>query len=94
MLVRLPPGFEVFHTTLARAGTPGRPMSSAAQLITPAIRILRLPDVCKATGLGRAMIYRLQAEKRFPRSVKITEHAVGWIEGEVQAWLANRVAAR
>ena len=40
------------------------------------------------------MIYRLQAEQRFPRSVKITEHAVGWIEHEVQKWLAERAAAR
>jgi prophage regulatory protein len=69
-------------------------MSTAALAITPPIRILRLPEVCKATGLGRAMIYRLQAEQRFPKSVKITEHAVGWIESEVQIWLALRAAAR
>lgn len=69
-------------------------MSTAALAITPPIRILRLPEVCKATGLGRAMIYRLQAERRFPKSLKITEHAVGWIESEVQTWLAERAAAR
>jgi len=69
-------------------------MSIAALAMTPPIRILRLPEVCKATGLGRAMIYRLQAAQRFPRSVKITEHAVGWIESEVQTWLAQRAAAR
>jgi prophage regulatory protein len=69
-------------------------MSTAVIAITDPIRILRLPEVCKSTGLGRAMIYRLQAEQRFPKSVKITEHAVGWIEREVQAWLAERVAAR
>ncbi len=57
----------------------------------PAIRLLRLPEVCKATGLGRAMIYRLQAQGRFPRAVKITEHAVGWVEHEVQDWLAKRL---
>src|SRR5690606_8473857 len=36
----------------------------------PAIRLLRLPEVCRVTGLGRAMIYRLQARNSFPRSVK------------------------
>lgn len=71
-----------------------RAMSTAALAFTSPIRILRLPEVCKATGLGRAMIYRLQTEQRFPRSVKITEHAVGWIESEVQTWLAQRAAAR
>ncbi len=30
----------------------------------------------------------------FPQSVKITDHAVGWINAEVQAWLEQRVAAR
>jgi prophage regulatory protein len=56
------------------------------------VRILRLPEVCQRTGLSRAMIYRLQAARRFPQSVRITAYAVGWIEGEVQAWLLQRIA--
>jgi prophage regulatory protein len=59
-----------------------------------AIRILRLPEVCQVTGLKRAMIYRLQQRKRFPQSVKITDHAVGWIDAEIQAWLQRRAAGR
>lgn len=65
-------------------------MSTSTSAGTEAIRILRLPEVCRVTGLGRAMIYRLQARKRFPQSVKITDHAVGWIDSEVQAWLMER----
>jgi prophage regulatory protein len=38
------------------------------------------------------MIYRLQSERRFPRSVKITERAVGWIEHEIQEWLIERAS--
>jgi prophage regulatory protein len=57
------------------------------------IRLLRLPEVCRITGLGRAMIYRLQAKKRFPQSVKVTDYAVAWIDSEVQAWVSQRVAA-
>ena len=60
----------------------------------PLARILRLRDVCHTTGLGRSMIYRLQQEKRFPQSVKITDYAVGWLEAEVQQWLAQRAASR
>ena len=67
---------------------------NASEAAAGAIRILRLPEVCQATGLKRAMIYRLQQRKRFPQSVKITDHAVGWIDAEVQAWLDERVAAR
>ena len=44
------------------------------------------------TGLGRAFIYRLQAERRFPHSIKIGERAVGWLEDEVRNWLAGRIA--
>jgi prophage regulatory protein len=52
---------------------------------------LRLPQVCKVTGLRRSMIYRMQAEKRFPQRIKLTERAVGWLEREVQEWLAKRI---
>ena len=43
------------------------------------------------TGLRRSMIYQMQAEKRFPQRIKLTERAVGWLEREVQEWLAQRV---
>jgi prophage regulatory protein len=38
------------------------------------------------------MIYQLEAEQRFPNRIKIGVRAVGWIESEVQAWLAQRIA--
>jgi prophage regulatory protein len=55
------------------------------------IRILRLPQVCDVTGFCRSMIYLMEAEHRFPKRVKIGTRAVGWLEGDVQAWLANRI---
>lgn len=44
------------------------------------------------TGLCRSLVYQLEAENQFPKRVRLTERAVGWIEGEVQGWLAQRVA--
>jgi len=58
---------------------------------TSFLQILRLPQVCKVTGLGRSMIYQLEAERRFPHRVRIGLRAVGWVDSEVQAWLANRI---
>ena len=55
------------------------------------IRLLRLPRVIDATGLGKTTIYALQAEGDFPMRVKITAHSVAWVEEEVQAWLAARI---
>ena len=70
-------------------GVPGR-----APLRNAPIRLLRLAQVLDITGLGKTMIYELQAQDDFPMSVKITSHSVGWVEEEVQAWLARRIAAR
>ncbi|MFT3906769.1 MAG: AlpA family transcriptional regulator [Steroidobacteraceae bacterium] len=56
------------------------------------VQILRLPDVCRATGLGRSMVYQLEASNQFPRRVKIGARAVGWIEEEIQSWLSDRIA--
>jgi prophage regulatory protein len=58
------------------------------------IRLLRLTQVMDMTGLGRTKIYALQAEGNFPMRVQITPYRVGWIEHEVQAWIATRIAAR
>lgn len=55
------------------------------------VEVLRLPQVIRVTGLCRSTIYQLEAEQRFPRRIKISARAVGWIQGEVQAWLTNRV---
>jgi prophage regulatory protein len=57
------------------------------------LQILRLPQVCVVTGLRRSMIYQLEADQRFPKRIKIGIRAVGWIEGEIQAWVAKRIAA-
>lgn len=61
---------------------------------TPGLNVLRLAAVCRMTGLRRSTIYRMQASGQFPQRVKIGARAVGWIEREVQEWLANRVATR
>ncbi len=55
-------------------------------------RILRLAQVREVTGLGRSCIYQLQAEKQFPQRIKISVRAVGWIESEVQQWVAKRIS--
>lgn len=54
-------------------------------------RILRLKQVRDLTGLCRSSIYQLQAQKRFPKSVKIGPRAVGWVESAVQRWVEEKV---
>jgi prophage regulatory protein len=66
-------------------------MTIQASATDALLRVLRLPQVCSITGLCRSMIYQLEAEKRFPRRIKIGARAVGWIEGEVQGWVTQRI---
>ena len=67
-------------------------MNIATPTPTGLLQVLRLPQVCKVTGLCRSMIYRLETQERFPRRIQISNRAVGWVEGEVQEWLAHRIA--
>ncbi len=57
-------------------------------------RMLRLPDVMKATGLGRSTIYAKIAASDFPPPVKLGARAVAWPESAVAEWLSNRPSAR
>lgn len=58
------------------------------------MQILRLPAVMKKTGLARATVYAYIAQGSFPAPIKLGARASGWIENEVDGWLAARIAAR
>jgi len=53
-------------------------------------RLLRLPAVKEATGLGRSTIYRMIAEHTFPAPVKLAKRAVGWRQEDVREWTNGR----
>ena len=57
-------------------------------------RILRLPEVINRVGLKRASIYQYISIGAFPRSVSLGPRAVGWIEREIDVWLAERIQMR
>ena len=57
-------------------------------------RLLRLPAVSERVGLGQALIPRMAREGLFPRPVKISKRATGWLESEVEAFIEQRVAER
>ena len=59
---------------------------------TPTI-ILRRHAVQARTGLSRSTIYLRVAQGTFPRPIPLGPRAVGWLEGEVEAWLQAQVAS-
>jgi prophage regulatory protein len=77
-----------------RASVPGPPTGVPSVRPATPPRVLRLPDVIKRTGLGKTSIYALQKTGSFPRSIPLTASAVGWIESEIDEWLAMKVAER
>ncbi|EEU9686320.1 helix-turn-helix transcriptional regulator, partial [Escherichia coli] len=46
-------------------------------------RLIRLPEVLHRTGYGKAWIYHLINQNRFPSPVKIGARSVAFIESEV-----------
>lgn len=50
---------------------------------------VRLPKVMQITGLGRTTIYRMIAEARFPRPVRLSQRAVAWRSEDLVAWRAS-----
>ena len=55
---------------------------------------LRIADVCRATGLPRATIYEMVGKGTFPKQVRLSPRAVGWIESEILEWQQARIAHR
>jgi prophage regulatory protein len=58
------------------------------------LSILRRKQVEQRTGLSRSTIYDHIQKGSFPRPIKLGVRAVGWIETEIDAWLATRLAQR
>lgn len=51
------------------------------------LRILRLGDIIRMTGLSKATLYRRIRAGSFPRPVRLGPRARGWREEEVRDWL-------
>jgi len=60
--------------------------------MTSSIRMLRLPDVIRKTGLSRSQIYRLIDIGLFPGQVHLGERTTAWIEAEIEQWLMERIS--
>lgn len=58
-----------------------------------ALTIIRRKQVEARTGLSRSTIYLRVAEGTFPAPISLGARAVGWVESEISAWLADRIEA-
>ena len=58
------------------------------------MKLLNKRETANRAGLSVSTLRRLEKAGRFPRKVKITDFRVGYLEHEVDAWIAERIAER
>jgi prophage regulatory protein len=46
----------------------------------------------RRTGYGKAWIYRLISQERFPKPVKIGSRSIAFVESEIDDWIDKRIA--
>lgn len=56
-------------------------------------RLIRRKEVQAKTGLGASSIYALMKTGEFPQCLNLSERRVAWIESDIDAWIAERVAS-
>jgi prophage regulatory protein len=70
------------------------PVSTGESIVrTSPPRLLRIKQVMERTGLRKTKLYQMQSDGSFPMRTQITSGAVGWVEEDVERWIARRIAA-
>jgi prophage regulatory protein len=67
---------------------------SSVDPTTRPVRILRLAEVRLRTGLSTSSIYNRARDGSFPKQIPLGANSIGWLESEITAWLAARIAER
>jgi prophage regulatory protein len=70
------------------------PRSTAPLIQQTQTALIRRREVERLTALSRSRIYALMATGSFPKPVVLGAMSVAWLEVEVRAWIASRIAAR
>lgn len=54
-------------------------------------RIVRLPVVLQRIGVGKTTLYAWIQEGHFPEGIPLGAHMVGWLDTDIDNWIAERV---
>jgi prophage regulatory protein len=50
-------------------------------------KILKLKEIKSITSLSTATIYRLMKRGKFPKQIKLSERAAGWLEQDINEYI-------
>lgn len=56
-------------------------------------KIIRLQAVKARCGLSRSTLYNRMAAGEFPSPIALGARSVGWVESEINGWIAARINA-
>lgn len=56
--------------------------------------MIRKPELLSMVPLSDPTIWRMERAGKFPRRLQLGGNSVGWFEAEIEAWLAQKAAAR
>jgi prophage regulatory protein len=56
--------------------------------------IIRLKAAIQKTGLSKSSIYSLLAENKFPKRVQLSARSIGFLESEIDLWIAEKLSNR
>lgn len=57
-------------------------------------RVLRKKEVLGIVGLSDPTVYRMERAGKFPKRLRLGGNSCGWLQSEVDGWIAERAAAR
>ena len=53
-------------------------------------QLLRITEVMARTTLSKRTIYRKMNEGTFPKSRRINNRTIAWVESEIEEWIESR----
>ena len=57
-------------------------------------KILRIEAACEKVGIPESGVYALIRQGRFPKPVPLSKRRTGFLEAELDDWIAARIAER
>ncbi|MDE2842365.1 MAG: AlpA family phage regulatory protein [Chloroflexota bacterium] len=55
--------------------------------------MLRIADVLEVVGVSRSTLYKMIADGRFPRPMRVGQRAARWRQSDIQRWMDSLLLA-
>jgi len=55
------------------------------------LKILKINDVIERTTLSKSTIERKIKSNTFPKPIKLSLRATGWVEDDINGWINDRI---